>query len=422
MQRSGGNPISLPRPETQPVRLNSEFAPLAPAAPSSRAGERLAYREEAAYKIHGGCGLVGICNESGAPLGAELAIRAMAAQGERGNGLGAGFAGYGIYPAFADHYCLHVMYHDEGARADTEAACRALFVIDQAEPIPTSPVAGIIEPPLLWRYFVVPDEGKLAASGLTADDLVVRLVMAINSSITGAFVASSGKNMGVFKGVGFPTEIADFYRLREYAGHTWLGHHRFPTNTPGWWGGAHPFALLDFSLVHNGELSSYGINRRYLEQFGYRCTLGTDTEVAVYLFDLLRRRHELPIKLACQALASPFWSDIERLPPSERTIAQALRVVYASALLNGPFALVLGFAGGMVALNDRTKLRPLVAARQGSLLMVASEESVLREVLDAPDLIWAPKAGEPLVACVEGAAGPLASAQDCRCSTVAVAS
>ena len=25
---------------------------------------------------------------------------------------------------------------------------------------------------------------------------------------------------------------------------------------PGWWGGAHPFALLDYSVVHNGEISS----------------------------------------------------------------------------------------------------------------------------------------------------------------------
>ena len=28
------------------------------------------------------------------------------------------------------------------------------FVVDQAEPIPTRPVEGIVDPPLLWRYFV----------------------------------------------------------------------------------------------------------------------------------------------------------------------------------------------------------------------------------------------------------------------------
>jgi glutamate synthase domain-containing protein 1 len=222
--------------------------------------------------------------------------------------------------------------------------------------------------------------------------------MDINAGVDGAYVASSGKNMGAFKGVGYPEEIAAYFRLEEYEGHTWLGHNRFPTNTPGWWGGAHPFSLLDWSVVHNGELSSYGINRRYLEQFGYRCTLGTDTEVAAYLFDLLLRRHRLPLELACSVLASPLWSEIDRMTDEERELAQSLREVYGPAMLNGPFAIVLGFDGGMVALNDRIKLRPLVAGRQGSILMVASEESVLHEVLDAPDRVWSPRAGEPVIA------------------------
>jgi glutamate synthase domain-containing protein 1 len=210
--------------------------------------------------------------------------------------------------------------------------------------------------------------------------------------------------MGAFKGVGYPEEIAEFFRLEEYKGHTWLGHNRFPTNTPGWWGGAHPFSLLDWAVVHNGELSSYGINRRYLEQFGYRCALGTDTEVAAYLFDLLLRRHGLPLELACSVLASPLWSEIDRMTTEDRELAQSLREVYGPAMLNGPFAIVLGFNGGMVALNDRIKLRPLVAARQGSILMVASEESVLHEVLHAPDRVWSPRAGEPVIARVRTAA------------------
>ena len=76
-------------------------------------------------------------------------------------------------------------------------------------------------------------------------------------------------------------------------------------------------------------------------------------------------------------------------------------------MLNGPFAIVLGFNGGMVAMNDRIKLRPLVAARQGSKLMVASEESAIHEVLDNPDTVWAPKAGEPVIARVKGMEWPI---------------
>jgi glutamate synthase domain-containing protein 1 len=212
--------------------------------------------------------------------------------------------------------------------------------------------------------------------------------------------------MGVFKGVGYPEEIGHYFRLEEYEGHTWTGHNRFPTNTPGWWGGAHPFALLDWTIVHNGEISSYGINSRYLEQFGYKCTLGTDTEVAAYLFDLLLRRHKLPLSLACKALAPPLWSEIERMPEQERAVMTSLRAVYGPGMLNGPFAIVLGFNGGMVALNDRIKLRPLVAARSGSRLLVASEESAIRAIV-TPDEIWAPKAGEPVVARVKGMEWPI---------------
>jgi len=370
--------------------------------------QRPRYREEAPFKIHGGCGLMGICDQSGGMLPAEVAIRAMAAQRDRGNGLGGGFAGYGIYPDYPDHTCLHVMYHDEQARAEAEALISASLIVDHAEIIPTRPVEGIVDPPLLWRYFTMPSERAMETIGIGSDDLVVRVVMDINANVDGAFVASSGKNMGAFKGVGLPEQIADFYRLEDYAGHTWLGHNRFPTNTPGWWGGAHPFCLLDWAVVHNGELSSYGINRRYLEEFGYRCTLGTDTEVAAYLFDLLLRRHKLPLEVACMALASPLWSEIERMPPDRRRTAQALRMVYGPAMLNGPFAIVLGFNGGMVALNDRIKLRPLVAATQGPVLIVASEESAIHEALDAPDRLWSPRAGEPVIARISGSlAGPL---------------
>jgi glutamate synthase domain-containing protein 1 len=242
---------------------------------------------------------------------------------------------------------------------------------------------------------------------MTAEDYVVHVVMLLNSTVDGAFVASSGKNMGAFKGVGYPEQIGHYFHLEEYEGHTWVGHNRFPTNTPGWWGGAHPFTLLDWSIVHNGEISSYGINSRYLENFGYKCTLGTDTEVAAYLFDLLLRRHKLPLSLACKALAAPLWEEIDRMPEQERALMTSLRAVYGPAMLNGPFAIILGFNGGMVALNDRIKLRPLVAARKGDVLVVASEESAIRQIVPDPDAVWAPKAGEPVVARVRGMEWPI---------------
>jgi hypothetical protein len=60
-----------------------------------------------------------------------------------------------------------------------------------------------------------------------------------------------------------------------------------------------------------------------------------------------------------------------------------------------------------VALNDRIKLRPLVAARKGDVLVVASEESAIRQIVPDPDATWAPKAGEPVVARVRGMEWPI---------------
>ena len=154
--------------------------------------ERPAYREESSFKIHGGCGLMGICDQSGTLMSGENAIKAMAVQRDRGNGLGGGYAGYGIYPEFPDHFCFHMMYHDVRAKEEAEAVFDQYFTVDLAEPMPTRAVKGIADAPLLWRYFLNPDPHKLEMAEMTPEDFVVHVVMLVNSSIDGAFVASSG--------------------------------------------------------------------------------------------------------------------------------------------------------------------------------------------------------------------------------------
>ena len=141
---------------------------------------------------------------------------------------------------------------------------------------------------------------------------------------------SCGKNMGVFKAVGYPEDVGRFYRLEEYEGYCWTAHGRYPTNTPGWWGGAHPFAMLDYSVVHNGEISSYDANRRYIEMFGYVCTLQTDTEVISYILDYLTRRQGLSLEEVASIIAAPFWSTISRRPEEERERLTFLRNAFAS--------------------------------------------------------------------------------------------
>lgn len=346
-----------------------------------------------------GCGLIGIINKKGKRIGGDVVLKALCLMNDRGNGLGAGFAAYGIYPDFKELYAFHIMYDEPSSQMDTEEYLKKNYHIEKKEEIPTTPVDAIPIHPILYRYFVkpLPEKADRELADLGDDDFVVRTVMKINSEIEGAYVFSSGKNMGAFKGVGLPKDIARFFRIEEYEGYIWTGHTRFPTNTPGWWGGAHPFTLLDWSIIHNGEISSYGINKRYLEMYGYKLTLLTDTEVVAYLLDLLVRRHGLDVSTACTALAAPFWKWIDDMPDEERDVLTALRMVYGSALMNGPFAILFGHSKGLVGFNDRIKLRPLVVATKGDNFYMASEESAIREVCPNPDRAWAPRAGEPVI-------------------------
>ncbi len=236
------------------------------------------------------------------------------------------------------------------------------------------------------------------------NEYVARTVMKINSTVPGAYVFSSGKNMGAFKAVGFPEDVGRFYRLEEYSGWCWTAHGRYPTNTPGWWGGARPFALLDYSIVHNGEISSYDANRRYIEMFGYKCTLQTDTEVITYIADYLIRRQGLTPEEAASVIAAPFWSTIENKSGEEKKRLTFLRTVYSSLLVTGPFSIVLGYTGGLMALNDRLKLRSMVVADKDDKVFIASEEAAIRVMEPDAGNVYAPTGGEPVIVNVKDGA------------------
>lgn len=346
------------------------------------------------------CGIFGVIQTKRGRIPGSVPIAAMTCMHDRGNGLGAGFAAYGVYPEFADKYAFHLMCETKAAQDAAVAVLRACFKIHLAEPIPTRKTLAIVKPPRVWRYFATlkpPRERPAEFADLSEPDYVVAAVMRINTRVAGAFVFSRGRNMGAFKGVGFPEDIAEFFRLDEYKAHIWTGHNRFPTNTPGWWGGAHPFTLLDWSIVHNGEISSYGINRRYLCEHGYLCTLMTDTEVVAYLLDLLIRKHGLGKELAGKVFAPPFWDEIARMPERERELYTALRTTYAGAMLNGPFAILVADSTGLMGLNDRIKLRPLLVAERGDTVYMCSEESAVRAVSPKLDRVYMPKAGEPVI-------------------------
>ena len=71
--------------------------------------------------------------------------------------------------------------------------------------------------------------------------------------------------------------------------------------------------------------------------------------------------------------------------------------MYASLLITGPFSIILGYTGGMMALNDRLKLRSMVAAEKDDVTYVSSEECAIRSICPDPDRTWSPAGGEPVI-------------------------
>ena len=355
-------------------------------------------KKEGQIRIPSGCAIAAVISTEGNRMSGDLIASAMEPMHDRSNGLGGGFAGYGIYPEYKDFYALHMFFDSRATRKDCEVFLKERFEIVRSEMIPTRKIPAITDEPIVWRYFVDPLKSVLASVQLDEKEFVARTVMQINKDMKGAYVFSSGKNMGAFKAVGFPEDIAVFYKLEEYEGYSWMGHGRYPTNTPGWWGGAHPFTLLDYSVVHNGEISSYDAYRRFIEMFGYSCTLQTDTEVITYILDYLVRVRKLTLNEAASVIAAPFWSTIERKTDQyDKEKHIYLRTIFPSLLINGPFSIVLGFDGGLMALNDRLKLRSMVVGEKADRVFIASEEAAIRKMEPAAENIWAPAGGEPVI-------------------------
>lgn len=347
--------------------------------------------------IPSGCAISGIISREGRRICGEHIVKSISTMHDRSNGLGGGFAGYGIYPEYSQLYALHVFYDSAAARETCERYLEKNFDIVNLSKIPVKKVAAITDEPLIWRYFVAPLHPRLSDSQLDEKEFTVRCVIHINTYFDGSYVFSCGKNMGVFKAVGFPEDVGEFYRLDDYEGYCWTAHGRYPTNTPGWWGGAHPFAMLDYSIVHNGEISSYDTNRRYMEMFGYKCTLLTDTEVITYMADYLLRRQKLTLTEMASVIAAPFWQDIERMPKEQADTLKYLRNAFSSMLITGPFSILLGFSGGLMALNDRLKLRSMVVGEKDDMVYIASEECAIRILEPDLDKVWAPSGGEPVI-------------------------
>ena len=109
-----------------------------------------------------GCAISGIFNKKGKRIDGTKVIKSITLMHDRSNGLGGGFAAYGIYPKYKDYYAFHIMYDDEESKASAgRAPGRALHHRKGRKNTHPQRPTAIKSHPTLWRYFVKVDDRKL---------------------------------------------------------------------------------------------------------------------------------------------------------------------------------------------------------------------------------------------------------------------
>ena len=367
-------------------------------------------------EAEGGCGVIGLaCSE---PVLGKHLQGALAQMKNRGNGKGGGIAALGLSAeklgvskeVLQQDYLLQIAYLDPSVRSQVEAEFIFPFLkVDSSDWVETvadhNSIEGLaIKPPAVRRYFCrVKEEvlgGFMQKNGLlererAEDEFIYQNSYGLNRKFYAslgdkkAFVLSHGKDMMVLKIVGYGDQVVRYYRLEDFPAHVWIGHHRFPTKGRVWHpGGAHPFVGLHEALVHNGDFSNYHSISEYLAQRNIYSLFLTDTEVAVYLFDLWRRVYGYPLELLIEAMAPTTERDFFMLPEQKRRIYREIQAAHIHGSPDGPWFFIVGRSEDngrqlhLLGITDTSMLRPQVFALQEGEVkigLIASE----RQAIDA---------------------------------------
>jgi glutamate synthase domain-containing protein 1/glutamate synthase domain-containing protein 3 len=337
----------------------------------------------------------------------------------RGNGKGGGIAALGLSPSqlgvssriLQEDYLIQIAYLDVSAKKDVENEfIFPVLDMDHQARVETVPdhtmVKGMsVKPPEVHRYFCrvrdnvlrqfiekndLSDEQELAQ-----DEFIYQNSYALNRKFYAslgekkAFVLSHGKDLVVFKIVGYGDQVIHYYKLEDFPAHVWIGHHRYPTKGRVWHpGGAHPFVGLHEALVHNGDFSNYHSVSEYLAQRNIFPLFLTDTEVAVYLFDIWRRVYRYPIEYLIEAMAPTTERDFYMLPEEKRQTYGEVQAAHIHGSPDGPWFFIVGRSERdgrelqLLGITDTSMLRPQVFALQEDEIkigLIASE----RQAIDA---------------------------------------
>lgn len=317
------------------------------------------------------CGIFGVLRKPSSPLvPGSVADEAMEVVRHRGSGLGGGFARTLARGAQARH-TVRAFLDAPGARAGEVAAALTAegFVLEDSGDITHPP--GATMP--VWTVMAarVPEATRHAVDRVNARFL--------DGEVLHARVFQCARHLDVWKDVAHPGDVARGHALDALHGDAWIAHTREPTNSPGrypiW---SHPFAAGETAIVHNGDISSFGANVRFLRRQGYSSFTGTDSEAIAILLNHLIAERGLSPEDAARTLLAPADADL------------------TGAALDGPFAVVATWSTGdetlLLVLLDRAKLRPIILAEDDHAWYVASEEAQVRRVSPHARL-WTPEPG-----------------------------
>jgi glutamate synthase domain-containing protein 1/glutamate synthase domain-containing protein 3 len=367
----------------------------------------------------GGCGVTGFA--CSVPVKGQFIYEPSIQMQNRGNGKGGGIAAVGLVPeqvgvsreVLDSHYLLQVALLDSDVHAELERrfvlphfdialSTRQPHIDDYRD------LAGLeVRPPDVHRYVVrvKPDVLQSFAhtaglEGLTPrqleDEFVWRNSYQLNDTFYAslgekrAFVLSHGKDLLVFKMVGYAEQNVQYYQLQDFKAHVWIAHQRYPTKGRVWHpGGAHPFAGLNEVLVHNGDFANYHSVCEYLKQRNIRQQFLTDTEVSVQLFDLWDRVYQYPLEYIIEALAPTTEFDFDQLSSGKQAIYRQIQATHIHASPDGPWFFIIARSKEgrfqLLGITDTAMLRPQVFALSDSgevqIGLICSEKQAIDATL-----------------------------------------
>ena len=379
------------------------------------------------HEAEGGCGVVGLA--ASFPVAGRHLVPAARQMHNRGNGKGGGIAAAGLSAeqmgvseeTLRDATLLQIAFLDPTSQKEVEAVfVTPAFDVLEGYRVPTvddyRDVPGLeMKPPDVWRYFVRAKEdvlGRFARENdlesLPArrleDEFVYQNTFRLNTQFYAslgdqrAFVLSHGRDLVVFKIVGYAEQSSGYYCLEDMAARVWISHQRYPTKGRVWHpGGAHPFIGLNEALVHNGDFANYHAVATYLRQRNIVPLFLTDTEVSVLLFDLLDRLYQYPLEATIEALAPTTERDFTKLPEEKQQLYRAIQASHIHASPDGPWFFIIARSQPdeqqwqLLGITDTSMLRPQVFAVQETEIdgenlqigIIASEKQAIDATLQS---------------------------------------